>query len=479
MILLGFAVRWPHLNQSLWYDEMTTLGDYVQQPWSKVLAAGAGEYVPNNHVLHTVLVKLIYSTGPDGPREWLLRVPACIAGLIVPLALAWPLRAKNPLMALAVAVVAAVHPWLMADSCEARGYTLMLLLGLLATNCLPVIKPVGKPTSSIPYIVLITLAIYTVPLAVMLIPGHAIAMWFLRRSGFLKWVLAAVIAMLLAGFLYLPMAAGMISYYRNPFLATLDYRGFLDALPRYALMGMRRPMHSDPLWFGSEPFLAGTCWAVPVLIIIFGTAMGWVRVALRPLLITLGTASLLGILLPLVTRGSTEPRFVQWMLPWFCISAVALLMAAKTRTVQIVAGVGAAALLGTLVSADITMPPNQPIREAMHLADQLAPPGRDILFLYGGSAESVTLYRNQVPHHHLLAALTADQMLRAQQRAIDQTGHLPWIVIIYEKIALSRDLPGNEEHGLWRSLAAHYHLAVPRMVGRVSPIAIYAPNQDQ
>ena len=63
VIVLGLAVRLPHLNQSLWYDEMTTLTEYVLQPWSKVLAAQAGEYVPNNHVLHTILAKLTYLFG--------------------------------------------------------------------------------------------------------------------------------------------------------------------------------------------------------------------------------------------------------------------------------------------------------------------------------------------------------------------------------------------------------------------------------
>ena len=93
VLLVSLAVRLPHLGQSLWYDEMTTLGQYVLQPWSKILAANTGEYVPNNHVLHTILAKLVYS-GAIPPNEALLRLPALLAGLLVPLALAWPLRKK-------------------------------------------------------------------------------------------------------------------------------------------------------------------------------------------------------------------------------------------------------------------------------------------------------------------------------------------------------------------------------------------------
>src|ERR1700722_7084648 len=109
-LLIGLAIRLPHLNQSLWYDEMTTLAQYVLQPWSKILAAKSGEYVPNNHVLHTILAKLVYTlgTGDDviPPREALLRLPAFVAGLLVPLVLVWPLRRSEPVLALLVAVVA-------------------------------------------------------------------------------------------------------------------------------------------------------------------------------------------------------------------------------------------------------------------------------------------------------------------------------------------------------------------------------------
>ena len=141
VFVLALIVRWPHLSQSLWYDEMYTLVEYVQQPWQRVLAGRPGEYVPNNHVLHTVLAKIVYSIGhrPDDvePNEALLRVPALIAGCLLPIALAWPMRRVTPWTALLIAVVAAVHPWLVAFSSEARGYSLMLLLAVVATNLQP------------------------------------------------------------------------------------------------------------------------------------------------------------------------------------------------------------------------------------------------------------------------------------------------------------------------------------------------------
>ena len=54
--LLALALRLPAMFHSLWYDEMYTLRMYIQQPWSHAVA---GEYSPNNHVLFTLLAKLI------------------------------------------------------------------------------------------------------------------------------------------------------------------------------------------------------------------------------------------------------------------------------------------------------------------------------------------------------------------------------------------------------------------------------------
>ena len=45
LFVLALAVRLPRMSQSLWYDEMYTLVEYVSQPWQKVLAAHPGDDV--------------------------------------------------------------------------------------------------------------------------------------------------------------------------------------------------------------------------------------------------------------------------------------------------------------------------------------------------------------------------------------------------------------------------------------------------
>jgi hypothetical protein len=468
ILLLGIAVRLPHLNQSLWYDEMTTLVDYVIGPWSKILAAKSGEYVPNNHVLHTVLAKIVYTIVARGeaipPREAVLRLPAFLAGLLVPFALAWPLRRSDPLLALIVALVTMLHPWLVAMSVEARGYSLLLLLGIIATNCLG--------TRPIAYVLSMALAKYTVPLAVLLIPAHAISMLVLRRSHFTKWLIPAGISIAIAALFYLPMYRGLISYYSHPYPPTMDYRQFLDWLPRYAMAGVRLPQNANPL---APPITGAIFWALPTLAIIFGSIVGWSRVSLRPILLTMGIATLCGMILPLLDSGATEVRFVPWIMPWFCIAIVAGFLSPAARWGKLAGVLGLATLVGWQVMQDVTMPPNQPIRDGIELAEKIVPPGHDILVVYLAARESIALYGNGDPR--LLAGPDAKYMVAMEQKSLAETGHLPWVLIYFEQIARERDWATPETRGMWRNLMANYHLAAQRLPGRLTPVAIYAPNE--
>jgi hypothetical protein len=476
VLLLGLAIRYPKLHQSLWFDEMTTLSDYVQAPWKKVLAADAGEYVPNNHVLHTILVKLIYPSPADPgtttpPREMLLRLPALIAGLLVPLALAWPFRREYPWMALAVAVVATLNPWLVEESVESRGYTIMLLLGIVATVCLPK----ERARWPIAYIVCMVLAIYTVPLALLLLPAHGVAMLVLRRGLFARWLMSASLCVICTLVLYMPMMGGMAIYYQHPFAATLTYNQFLDALPRHAMAGAHFPQHPEPVWTAPEPASAAICWVVPVVAIILGSILLWRRAVIRPMLLTLGVATLIGILLPLVTFGASEARFVQWILPWYCLAVAGALMSGEKRWGIAAGTLGLASLMAWQSMMDVKMPANQPIREALAKADELAPPGANVIVLYIGGYEATKLYGGQVEHHRLGWAFTRRQMIEVERLSVSTTGHLPWLVVLFEALAAKRDHPGGEAHGLWQSITTHYHL-VCRLPG-MKPVAIYAPNE--
>ena len=83
IFILALLLRAPALGQSLWYDEIVTLFNYVLQPWSAIVK---GQYSPNNHILFSLLAKLITPENGDvGDITILLRLPSFIAGALVPI----------------------------------------------------------------------------------------------------------------------------------------------------------------------------------------------------------------------------------------------------------------------------------------------------------------------------------------------------------------------------------------------------------
>ncbi len=475
IFILALAVRLPRMSQSLWYDEMYTLVEYVAQPWQKVLAAHPGEYVPNNHVLYTVLAKLIYHANEDqGPNEALLRVPALLAGCLLPIALAWPLRRTSPWIALLLAIVACLHPWLIAFSTEARGYSLLLLLGVVATNLLPD----GRRRWPIGYALTLTAAIYTVPIAVLLLVAHGVAVATLRRDSQAAWGRAAGLSVMLSGLLYLPMGRAMVRrYYRQPYDTTISYREFLDQLPRFALAGERLPRQSLDILRPPDSFSGSVYWALPVLVILIGSAFAWSSVELRPTVVSIGVVSVLGVLLPLVSAGATEVRFVPWAGVWFCMGVVAISGSPHGRLMRGVAVVGVVLLVIWMGLRDAAMLGNQPIREGIALADHLAPAGYDLMVGYLGAREAAYLYGEQAGGHLVLAGHDAARWIASEQRALRETGHLPWVVIFYEDLARRRNEGAEDSRGVWVHLMKNYRL-VTRLPGRVSGVGIYEPKEE-
>src|SRR4051794_37823785 len=100
IIILALLVRMAPLGQSLWYDELHTIGMYISQPWSQIVK---GEYSPNNHILFSLIAKLFLPDVADvADVTILVRLPSLIAGSLVPIALAWPLRRCCPKLALGI-----------------------------------------------------------------------------------------------------------------------------------------------------------------------------------------------------------------------------------------------------------------------------------------------------------------------------------------------------------------------------------------
>lgn len=136
--VLGWSLVWgavaallrlPGLARSLWHDEIISLTMFAR---GGTLDLFTYYPFPNNHILHTLLMKVMLLFGE---QEWLLRMPAYLAGVVaVPLLFQLGFRFFNARVGHLAALFLAVCPLHIAYSLSARGYTLVLLGGILAVD---------------------------------------------------------------------------------------------------------------------------------------------------------------------------------------------------------------------------------------------------------------------------------------------------------------------------------------------------------
>lgn len=150
------VLAWPRMSHSLWDDEEYTVSRFAFGGWERE-KDGTVHFErttwnqalwyypkPNNHVLHTVLVRITMEawcaiTGCD-PRfvpEAVIRFPAFLAGLAGIAAVAFMVRALGFRAAGALAAfLLAIHPWYLRYVSEARGYSLAFCFGALTLGFL-------------------------------------------------------------------------------------------------------------------------------------------------------------------------------------------------------------------------------------------------------------------------------------------------------------------------------------------------------
>lgn len=130
LILGGILLRVWALMLPIGYDEAFTYTYYATRPWHVVLSDYS---YPNNHILHTLLVKC--TTGLLGVSHVSLRLPAFIAGvLVLPLFYLFVRSYFNRNIALLALSLVASSGGLVEYSALGRGYSitwLLLVLGLL------------------------------------------------------------------------------------------------------------------------------------------------------------------------------------------------------------------------------------------------------------------------------------------------------------------------------------------------------------
>ena len=270
LLVVAAILRLKDLGDGMWFDEISTLVQYVRPPLSHILTTFDSK---NQHLLYSVLAH--GSVRMFGESAWALRLPAAILGVASIGALAWfgglITSRREALAASALLTFSYHHVWF---SQNARGYTGLLLAALVASGIL--LKITARITWSwrlaIGYGLTMGLAVYMHITAGLIVIGHIIwwgsrALLFRRgepRSGATWLPLAGfALAVLLSLVFYAPVLPKLL-----PTLLMPDMGGVTGAW-------------KNPVWFAAET----------VRSLGRGLPGGWLTLGIASLVTILGFAS--------------------------------------------------------------------------------------------------------------------------------------------------------------------------------------------
>lgn len=252
---LAIVVRWGPLFQPMRYDEAATWIDYASKPAAKFLS----DYrFPNNHLFHTLLVHV--SAALFGSEPWALRLPAFIAGiLIVPLTWAAGRAVYSPSSGLMAASLAATSASLTLYSTNARGYTMLCCLTLLAVLAAARLPRRENIAGWAELALIGALGIWTIPIMLYPLAGIALWLWAEARAGDtvigpramaarLQWTTVAMLS--LVAILYLPVIArsGIALVVGNRFVLPQSRASFFAGLPEFYRAVWGDWMRGWPWW---------------------------------------------------------------------------------------------------------------------------------------------------------------------------------------------------------------------------------------
>ena len=214
------------LDQPLNHDEAYTVMVFAPRT---LLAAVSDYHLPNNHILHTVLVHFSLRLLGDAP--WSVRLPAFLAYLaLVPAAYLAARRLFSRPAGLAAAALIAALPVFQLYAANARGYSLLALAALLALALAARLRERDNRIAWLLLAVVVALGFWTLP--VMLFPFGMLMTWLAlawlvndigsadRRAFLRHWLLCGLSAAALTVLLYTPVLiySGLDSLTGNTFV---------------------------------------------------------------------------------------------------------------------------------------------------------------------------------------------------------------------------------------------------------------------
>lgn len=238
IIAVGVAFRLAYLDRGVAFDEGWTLLEFVRQESFYAMISDYEE--PNNHILHSILVRLLDQWLGHAP--WIFRFPAFAAGvLMIPAGYWLGQRFYNrDVGLLTAALIATTYP-AVNYSVEARGYTLLTLITMLLLLVAHRLKqtPAASPGLWGSFSVLAALGFYTIP--IMIYPMGIVALWLLvsialetrggeRRGLLLRAILALIGGAALTVLLYTPVLRRNADWLFNNFMAQPQAGTLVDLL---------------------------------------------------------------------------------------------------------------------------------------------------------------------------------------------------------------------------------------------------------
>ena len=181
---LSFALRVYKINQSLWYDEIYMVFNFLSQPWQDVFWNFSR---PNNHILYTLLAKL--SANKFGLKEWSLRLPSLVLGAFIPPACYALYRKRlGDFTSFLAALFLALNFWSVWFGQDARGYSGLILFSMLSQLLFLELLQERKIHKVIFYILSCMIASYFHLYMLFIIAGHIIYSFlgFARQKYFAK-----------------------------------------------------------------------------------------------------------------------------------------------------------------------------------------------------------------------------------------------------------------------------------------------------
>lgn len=238
---LGLAVRSYFMSLPMRYDESSTFLSYVNRPLASLFRYD----VPNNHVFHTILVKLsvtIFGTAPAA-----IRLPAFLAGAcVIPAIFCLARLLGKGKGGFLVAALVAGFPYLAYYDTMARGYSLVVILSVLLAIAGLYLIACPSFAACLWLSLLASLGLLTMPS--FLFPLSGLYLWiatllFLRTKSFGEVIRSFILpcgAMtgVLTFVFYTPViiySNGVHTIFNNRYVAGVPWVEFFNRLPRHLL----------------------------------------------------------------------------------------------------------------------------------------------------------------------------------------------------------------------------------------------------